>query len=274
MQLTRPTFAQLWHDLLETLMSEEAGVSPRGMKTKEIINVHLELTDPWENILGTPERKLAYKFMVAEWLWIWYGHNDVRTIVPYNPHIAQFSDDGEEFFGAYGPRVNQSWGYVFRLLKDDPDTRQAVICIYRPPPGKTKDVPCTLTMQFLLRDGCLNAIVNMRSSDTWLGLPYDYYTFSMLQITMATMLCARVGSLYFNLGSSHLYERNFEAAHEIAFADPVSIDTPVMDGYPPMALETVLTKREPRKLHHPWSMYRDVLLASSNKDARGILLYG
>jgi thymidylate synthase len=276
--LRRAFFGDLWHDLLGELLDQVDDTSPRGMKTKEIVNMHLELTNPRCNILGTPERNLGYKFMVAEWLWIWFGHKDVETIAQYNKNIAQFSDDGKTFNGAYGPRIIESWGYVERVLKKDPDTRQAIIDIYRRPSETTKDVSCTLTVQFLLRNKRLHAIVNMRSSDTWLGLPYDFFVFSMLQNTMGALLNVRLGSLFFNLGSSHLYERDFDAANKMVFEYiPHTIDSPTLDGYPPAMIHEVLKnplRTEVATEFYPWNLYANVLSAPSNKTAREILVKG
>jgi hypothetical protein len=79
----------------------------------------------------------------------------------------------------------------------------------------TKDVPCTLSMQYTIRNGALEAGVCMRSSDAWLGLPYDLFNFCMLQRAVAGELKVRPGSLTLFIGSSHLYERNLEAAARI-----------------------------------------------------------
>jgi thymidylate synthase len=53
----------------------------------------------------------------------------------------------------------------------------------------------------------------MRSSDIWLGWPYDVFTFSMVGAAVAIALrkagCAvELGDLVLNAGSSHVYETN------------------------------------------------------------------
>lgn len=247
------------------------------METREFLNVHIKLRDPLNNIIVNSERRLGYRFMVAEWLWIWYGRDDF-SIVQYNANMAKFSDDGKAFFGAYGPRVFNRWRSLVQLLKDDPDSRQAIIQIYRTPTGGvvTRDVPCTLTFQALVRDGRLNVIVNMRSSDVWLGLPYDFFTFSMLQNTLAAHLNVELGSLYFNLGSSHLYERDFEAAQRVLNVKTETLRSPRLPGEPPRELEEVFsTKASPalegsRAYHfsnYVWNFYAYVLTSSNNASA-------
>src|SRR3546814_5271713 len=65
-------------------------------------------------------------------------------IAPWNRHISQFSDDGVVFAGAYGPRINLQLDYVLNKLREDPDTRQAGLTIWRPNPQPSKDIPCKI----------------------------------------------------------------------------------------------------------------------------------
>lgn len=168
-------------------------------------------------VLYSKERKLSYTFLAAEALWIIDGKESVSSIAPYNKHIAQFSDDGVTFYGAYGPRVVGQFDYVLGALKQDRETRQAVMTTWRQNPPKTKDVPCTVALSFMIRDDALDCHVFMRSSDAWLGLPYDVFNFSMIAAKIAcfynrerTPVC--LGTLHLTAASSHLYEKNWADA--------------------------------------------------------------
>ena len=113
-----------------------------------------------------------------------------------------------------------SYFLVVDALSRDPDSRQAVIEIWRPNPRDSRDVPCTLTVQWMIRDGKLHCLDSMRSSDAWLGWPYDVFNFSMLSLYILLMLKERsaitlqhidlmarlqLGDLHLTAGSSHLY---------------------------------------------------------------------
>ena len=271
-------FDEVWHQLLNALFHNGERVGPRGEGTSERTGVSLELYNPRMNILVDKTRNPQYRFMVAEWLWIWFGRDDVKTISRFNPHIVQFSDDGQRFTGAYGPPVKQQWPRILKKFADDPETRRAVIEIPRPS-GPTKDEPCTLSLQFLCRLGRLDCIVTMRSSDVWLGLPYDVFNFSMLQNILAGQLGADIGTLRLQLGSSHLYDRDRDKAKEVlAACDSTTICSPRLGGAPPAALEHVLTGQhgftevneiEPA-LFQPYAM---VLLANKNAIAQEMLNY-
>ena len=172
-------FPHVWLQTLDDLVNHGHVVSPRGQETRELPQRTI-VVDMNRPVLNIPERNLGYKFMAAEAYWILTGDYRVETIAPYSKAISQFSDDGVTFFGAYGPKITHQFQYVLNKLVEDPDTRQAGLTIWRENPPQTKDVPCTVAIFFSIRRGELNCHVFMRSSDAWLGVPYDVFNFSML----------------------------------------------------------------------------------------------
>lgn len=222
MFLDRPLDAnKVWLSTLSQLIDYGHRVSPRRMETLEVLHnrIIMNMSMP---VVTNQKRKLSYRFMAAEALWILTGEDRVSTIEKYNPAITQFSDDGEKFFGAYGPKIVSQVDYVVNKLVEDRDTRQAVLTIWRENPPVSKDIPCTVAMCFGIRDQWLHCHVFMRSSDAWLGLPYDVFNFSMVAAWIACcynrrvpeMDSVRLGNLYLTMASSHLYMRNLELARE------------------------------------------------------------
>jgi thymidylate synthase len=272
--------AQLLHEAwlrrLRALYYTTSSVSPRGQATREILDAHLRF-DAQFNLLACPGRGLNYRFAVAEWLWMSFGRSDVSSLAQYNKVIAQFSDDGVFLTGAYGPHIRAQWQRTVDRLTADPDTRQAVIEIPRPR-GATKDEPCTLSLQFLLRGGKLNLIATMRSSDVWLGVPYDLFSFTQLQNALAGQLGVGRGWCALNTGSSHLYERDVDKAAPLVRVDvsepaASSLYLPDLPGRPPDWLEDVLVHREDavngKRLalpipDGPWARYARALLAPTS----------
>jgi thymidylate synthase len=210
--------SEAWQDTIFTVMRHGCAVNPRGKLTTEIAS-HTVSIDMRRPVLRVPSRKINYKFMAAEAYWILSGDARVSTIAPYNSQISKFSDDGQVFFGAYGPKIMSQIDYVVTKLVSDKDSRQAGLTIWRENPPATKDVPCTVAMFFSIRGGFLHCHVFMRSSDVWLGLPYDMFTFSMVSHFVCTHLNARgldvsPGNLYLTAASSHVYEENWvDASH-------------------------------------------------------------
>ena len=160
-------------------------------------------------------------FAVAEAIWILSGSDD-PWIYEYNKKLLLYADDGV-LRGAYGPRLRR-WGgeldqlaTIVETLRMDPDSRRAVIQLYDPARDGSgnKDVPCTLGFRFHLRGGRLNMSTTMRSQDVWLGLPYDVFTFTVIQELVAGWLGAELGDYHHHVDSLHLYESDIEKAVQV-----------------------------------------------------------
>jgi hypothetical protein len=172
-------------------------------------------------VVTCPVRKVGRRFMAAEAAWIISGSNRLPAIEPYAKHLAEFSGDGLTLAGAYGPPFVDQLPYVVDCLKRDPQSRQAVATLWRPRPAPDPDIPCTIALQWLVRQGRLNCLATMRSSDMYLGVPYDVFSFSAMSVVVALDLKARgvevtLGDLTLTAGSQHVYERDFDAVRACA----------------------------------------------------------
>jgi thymidylate synthase len=244
-----------WQGLLHFVMTNGHESSPRGQKTKELLGLKslINMTQP---VINIKERKLGYKFMAAEAAWIMSGDNRVSTIQPFSKAIGNFSDDGILFFGAYGPKVRDQLGHVLQSLIADSDSRQAVLTIWRSNPRASKDIPCTISCQFMIRGGYLHCFMNMRSSDAWLGVPYDWFNFSMLSAGVALLLrdkglTVKLGQLHFYAASQHLYESNWAGAEECQ-------DGEILGDYAPFDLDEFFGYDD--LVQHLWSIANDLPL--------------
>ena len=206
-----------WEYWYNQLAMQRGDVASRdGAVTGEIINAITVIEDPKDNLVTSPIRKLSHKYAIGELLWYLSGSNKLDAIANYSKAWNKLSDDGETVNSAYGYRIFEKfgfdqWEYVKGLLKADHNSRQAVIHIKEPNPEKTKDLPCTVALQYFIRDGKLYATTYMRSNDIWLGFPYDVFTFTCLQIKMAFELGVGIGSYTHISGSLHLYSRNVQS---------------------------------------------------------------
>lgn len=194
-------------------------ISPRGQLTKEIIAPDIILENPRNRLIYHPERNFNYKFAFVESLMLFSHSSAVKYPAFANPRIKDFSDDGVSLHGSYGARIASYIPSVIEKLKSDSNSRQAVLSIYDNSDlvFQTKDVPCTLTLQFLVRDNKLHMITNMRSNDIWWGLPYDVFIFTTLQELIANELGVELGQYHHRPASLHLYERHFKIFEDIAY---------------------------------------------------------
>lgn len=207
---------EVWYSILRDLLRLGTSSAPRGLATAEIAPAAITLTDPTASVITDSSRRLNQAFAAAEFCWVMAGDDTAAKLSRFNSRIAQFADQdgGARFFGAYGPKVAGQLPYVLEALRRE-DSRQAVISIWRESPPPTRDVPCTLSLQFLLRRGRLSLIVTMRSNDVWLGLPYDAQLFTRIQVWVASQLGCELGQYYHVAGSLHLYATDFVAAARV-----------------------------------------------------------
>ena len=275
-----------WHSLLGEIMENGNECEPRGKKIKELIGHQVFIYDGLENIIADPNRKINYKFLVAQWLTTLIGLEDLPILENYMKAISSYEHDGQGgSYPSYGPRLLPQWPFIMQTLTRDPDSRQAVMSIWQPQTEPQRYVPCTLSLQFLIREKKLHTVATMRSSDAWLGLPYDIFNFSMLANCLAAGLShvmrtrLDVGSLTMNLGSSHLYEPHWQMATSLANA-PMgkSIRSPLMTptiDFPFSEVEAVLTQKklsdvhlfDIKKIGHPWLEYITILSTETNAHA-------
>jgi thymidylate synthase len=120
----------------------------------------------------------------------------------------------------YVPQGITQWEWARTKLKNDEDSRQAVMLFLRPCHqwAGNKDFPCTLSGVFAIRDYALHYSVVMRSQDIWRGWPYDipYFVWQLEQ--MAMELNMPIGTYTHHVHSLHLYERDWERSRAVLAA--------------------------------------------------------
>lgn len=217
------TVNDAWLEGFKVLQAQaEAGYTDNsrdGAVVGEICNAVFCIADPTRNIVSSPIRKMPMRYAVGELAWYLSGSNRVKDISRFAKKWADISDDGETNNSAYGWRIFSrfgfdQWEHVKELLRKDPNSRQAVIHIKDANNKPTKDVPCTVYLQFFIRDGKLNMSTYMRSNDIWMGVPYDMFSFCFLQMMLAMELGVEIGEYTHYAGSLHMYARDYKAAQE------------------------------------------------------------
>lgn len=221
---------------------------------------------PLERVLFDAHRNINPFFHLFEALWILAGRNDVEWVAQFAAKMREFSDDGQVYHGAYGARLRHWPRYapeddkghsfyqqetdqlreVINLLRRDPETRRAVVCIYDPTLdlGTTsKDIPCNDTIKFESRDGVLNMIVFCRSNDMiWGAYGTNAVQFGFLLEYVAGMVGMTVGTYTQISCNYHVYTglweklepwmwplqadpyRSFELASYPLITNPVAFD--------------------------------------------------
>ena len=154
-------------------------------------------------------------------MWITQGNFNLDAISYYQPNAKRRSFDQIKVIGAYGPRLfgighmNQI-DNILDMLHKDSGKRKAVASIYLPHFDQhglpREEVPCTLNLQYLVREDRLLALTYMRSQDAFNVLPYDAFIFTMLQEYVQCRLahsCSKeLGPYHHYSGSFHTYKKD------------------------------------------------------------------
>lgn len=197
--------------------------APLVGNTREINNAKIEIEDITSSIVSV--RNISLNYLLGEFLWYFNGSRSLEYISKYSSFWKNISDDGVTSNSAYGYILKHKHDFdqiekVIELLKFDHNSRRAVMNINVPNVHviETKDEPCTIALQFLVRDGKLNCTAIMRSNDIWFGTPYDWAFFIELQKVIADRLNLGYGTYTHFATSFHVYERNMDEISRIANA--------------------------------------------------------
>lgn len=207
-------------DLVEWVMAEGKPCKPRDQDTLEIVGASFILNNPFDAVPTGIGRNLNLTIGAAETCHLVGGLSDPQQMVNISGTFGRFTDDNV-LKGAYGPRIFAQLPRVIQQLSTDSDSRQAVATIWREDELSeiSHDVPCTISLHWMIRDGALHATTHMRSNDCWLGIPYDAMMFTRLQIALAWALGVGVGTYRHLADSFHLYLRDLpktKALHRVS----------------------------------------------------------
>ena len=170
--------------------------------------------NPMERVLFNEARDCNHFFHFVEGLWIIGGYRDVEFLDYFNSQMKQYSDDGVMFYGAYGHRLKEAFGFdqlekAIELLKKNPEDRRVVTNMWSAKMDlgqNMKDHPCNTHIYWKVRDGELYMTVCCRSNDLIYGkLGANVVHFSMLHEYMASRMGYKVGPYTQMSDSLHVY---------------------------------------------------------------------
>jgi thymidylate synthase len=207
-----------WLKWYEYLKNQNTLQSSRdGDVVGEEINAITVIDDPTRCIMKNKIRRMPIRYAIGEFIWYLSGNKNLKPIQLYTDNWDRMSDDGTSVNSNYGYCIKEKYGFdqldfVYNKLKNDRNSRQAVIHIKDASDKESKDINCTVCIQFFIRDGKLYMTVYMRSNDLWLGFPFDVFQFANLQVLLAMKLECGLGSYTHIDGSLHLYKRDLDVA--------------------------------------------------------------
>jgi thymidylate synthase len=183
-------------------------------------------------------KKLAWKSVISELLWFLEGSNDERRLaeILYQDKRENLTDkktiwtqnaksdywkDKSKFDGDVGRIYGVQWRdfngvdqikNLIKGLKEEPNGRRHILSAWNPADLNLMSLPpCHAFSQFFVHNGKLSCQLYQRSSDMFLGVPFNIANYSLFVHMLAAECNLGLGEFIHTLGDYHIYHAHFEA---------------------------------------------------------------
>lgn len=158
-------------------------------------------------------KKIFFKKALAEFKWIYEGRTDLNYLHKHNIYWWDDFAKNNDLGKVYGYQIRKFNGVVDQIeyVKKEllNNSRRAVITLWNPSELHEQALPCCYTqLNFVRINYSLNLSISFRSSDLFLGLPYDIIFGALFLQTIADELKLWPHQLALNLADAHIYKNH------------------------------------------------------------------
>ncbi len=189
-------------------------------------------------------KKLHLRSIIHELLWFIRGETNTEYLKRNGVSIwDEWADEEGELGPIYGKqwrrweagdgRVIDQLSNVIEQIKTNPDSRRLIVSAWNV--GELEQMalaPCHLLFQFYVARGKLSCQLYQRSADSFLGVPYNITSYSLLTAMVAEQCGLTPGEFVWTGGDCHIYSNHVEQVRTQLTREP----------YPPPRL---VIKRKP-----------------------------
>ena len=199
-------------------------------------------------------KKLAWKSVVSELLWMLEGSSDERRLAEIHygktreelvgkttiwtanadkqgKDLGHVNDDTTKDLGPVYGHQWRTWdaqlGYVDQIsevlegLYYNPDSRRHIVSAWNADQINVMALPpCHTMFQFHVQDGELSCQLYQRSADMFLGVPFNIASYSLLVHMFAQLLNLKVGEFVWTGGDCHIYQNHMDQVKEQITREP------------------------------------------------------
>lgn len=205
------------------------GVNERtGHQTKRLPGVVIRV-DVEKEFPILKSKKVYWKSAVEEILWIMQKQSN--SIKDLRPHIwDSWADADGRINSCYGYQVDRpviakldgkreyfetQVHFVLDYLRDNPNGRWGIITLWNPTElYKMNLCPCCHTSTWNLDGGRLNCVLDQRSGDMPVGVPFNTTQYAALMIMFARHLGVKPGVLTHVIADAHIYDNQMDLVKE------------------------------------------------------------
>lgn len=167
-------------------------------------------------------KKLHTKSIVHELLWFLKGETNIKYLKENGVRIWDEWADAE---GNLGPVYGKQWrswqtvdgrvvdqiSEVIKQIKTNPDSRRLIVNAWNVGElDKMALPPCHLLFQFYVANKKLSCQLYQRSADSFLGVPFNIASYSLLTHMIAQQCDLDVGDFVWTGGDCHIYSNHIE----------------------------------------------------------------
>lgn len=211
-------------NLLEKILNEGIKKEDRtGTGTLSIFG-HQMRFDLSEGFPLLTTKKIHTKSIIYELLWFLKGDTNVRYLQEHGVRIwNEWADENGDLGPVYGHQW-RSWPdydggvidqieYVVNQIKTNPNSRRMIVSAWNVAEvNKMALPPCHTLFQFYVANGKLSLQLYQRSADTFLGMPFNIASYSLLCMMIAQVTGLEPGEFVYTTGDTHLYLNHIEQA--------------------------------------------------------------
>lgn len=240
-------YLSLLQDILDNgrTRGDRTGTGTRGLFGRQL---RFNLRDGFP-LLTT--KKMFFRGIVAELLWFLSGSTDEHVLRDQGVHIWREWATAEQCArfgrkaGDLGPIYGHQWrnfgatknedgsyqrdgfdqiAWLLNEIKTNPNSRRLILTGWNPKEATEVALPaCHTTSQFYVQNGRLSLMLNQRSADVFLGVPFNLATYALLAHLMADATGLQVGTFVYSFGDVHLYNNHVKQAHQQLAREPMAL---------------------------------------------------
>ncbi|MDR3491030.1 MAG: thymidylate synthase [Gammaproteobacteria bacterium] len=167
-------------------------------------------------------KKLHLNSIVHELFWFLQGDTNIKYL---NENKVNIWNEWADENGNLGPVYGKQWrawqtaegkpvdqiSELIQQIKTNPDSRRLIVSAWNV--GEIPKMalpPCHLLFQFYVANGRLSCQLYQRSADSFLGVPFNIASYSLLTHMLAQQCNLDVGDFVWTGGDCHIYLNHLE----------------------------------------------------------------
>ncbi len=217
---------QQYHDLLQHILDHGVRKEDRtGTGTLSTFGYQMRF-DLSEGFPVLTTKKLHLRSIIHELLWFLKGETNIAYLKENNVSIwDEWADENGELGPVYGHQW-RSWptpdgktidqiSNLIHQIKTNPDSRRLIVSAWNVANIEEMALPpCHCLFQFYVADGKLSCQLYQRSADTFLGVPFNIASYSLLTMMISQVCGLKPGHFVHTFGDVHLYLNHLDQASE------------------------------------------------------------